>query len=287
MAFPCTVATRFSSISTSCCYYSPRNDSFLSDSAAAAATTAKFSLFKASGHYRACPLPPASHFLSHYSSALPSTKGSGNDRRRPGIIFMNFRESATTTPLAGTARKDSQLLVDNLLALVAGTDRGAALRKEDHLKVSELVAQLEQLCIPEPLNSPLIFGEWDVEYSSNPTASGGYYRSAIGRALLKTKEMVQTISPPDIVGNKVAFSLFGLFSGEVSLKVDYIYNAGKLRALENNWIEVTFDSPSFKLGSIQFHYGGNSQVKIAVLYLDERIRLGKGSRGSLFVFKRH
>ncbi len=60
--------------------------------------------------------------------------------------------------------------------------------------------------------------ECEVVYSSNPTAPGGYYRSLLGRALLKTRDMVQTISAPDGVHNRVAFAAFGFIDGQVSLQ---------------------------------------------------------------------
>lgn len=170
-------------------------------------------------------------------------------------------------------------LVDKLLSLVNGSDRGALLPQQERDKVEQLIASLEQHCMPQPLQSPLIFGDWDVVYSSNPTATGGYYRSALGRTLLRTKQMMQIVKEPDFISNKVSFAALGILDGEVSLK-------GKLEALDNRWIKITFDSPNLKLGSIQFQYGGISSVKIAIIYLDERVRLGRGSRGSLFVFKR-
>ncbi|KAG4954078.1 hypothetical protein JHK82_039689 [Glycine max] len=33
-------------------------------------------------------------------------------------------------------------------------------------------------------------------------------------------------------------------------------------------------------------YGGQSEVKLRITYVDEKFRLGLGSRGSLFVFQR-
>ena len=62
------------------------------------------------------------------------------------------------------------------------------------------------------------FSDWDVVYCSVPTSPGGGYRSALGRLVLKTKEMIQGIEAPDIVKNKVTFSAFGFLDGEVSLK---------------------------------------------------------------------
>lgn len=56
--------------------------------------------------------------------------------------------------------------------------------------------------------------------------------------------------------------------------------------MDNKWIQITFDSPYLKLGPFEFRYGGQSSVKIAVIYVDNKIRLGRGSRGSIFIFKR-
>lgn len=60
--------------------------------------------------------------------------------------------------------------------------------------------------------------DWDVLYCSNPTSPGGGFRSAFGRLVFKTKEMIQAVEAPDVVRNRVSFSLFGSIEGEVSLK---------------------------------------------------------------------
>ncbi|MCD7446382.1 putative plastid-lipid-associated protein 8, chloroplastic [Datura stramonium] len=67
--------------------------------------------------------------------------------------------------------------------------------------------------------------------------------------------------------------------GEVSLK-------GKLNVLDEKWIQVVFERLNSKVGGLDFQYGGESEVKLEITYIDEKIRLGKGSRGSLFVFQR-
>ncbi|MCO5546786.1 hypothetical protein L7F22_000222 [Adiantum nelumboides] len=193
-----------------------------------------------------------------------------------GYAAANLRSNST---VGVESQQNARELVDVLLSLVDGSDRGALLGEQERGKVEQIVASLEQKCIPEPLKSPFLFGEWDVVYSSNPTATGGYYRSVIGRALLKTKEMVQIVKEPDFVSNKVSFAALGVLDGEVSLK-------GTLEALDNQWVQISFKSPYLKFGPFEFQYGGASSVKIAIIYLDERVRLGRGSRGSLFVFKR-
>ncbi|CAN1301278.1 Probable plastid-lipid-associated protein 8, chloroplastic [Linum perenne] len=129
--------------------------------------------------------------------------------------------------------------------------------------------------------------EWDVAYCSNPTSPGGGYRSAIGRLFFKTKEMVQAVEAPNTIRNKIKFSLLGFLQGEVSLKGNNsIKYAGKLKALDSNWIKVIFEAPQLKVGGLDLQYGGESEVKLQITYVDEKIRLGKGSRGSLFVFQK-
>ncbi|KAI3468435.1 hypothetical protein Pfo_025098 [Paulownia fortunei] len=170
-------------------------------------------------------------------------------------------------------------LVENILSKVVQTDRGVLLTRDEHQKVAEVADELQSFCVDEPVKCPLIFGEWDVLYCSNPTSPGGGYRSAFGRLVFKTKEMMQAVEAPDIVRNRVSFSLLGFLDGEVSLK-------GKLKALDEKWIQVVFEPPELKVGGLEFKYGGESEVKLQITYIDEKIRLGKGSRGSLFVFQR-
>jgi hypothetical protein len=56
--------------------------------------------------------------------------------------------------------------------------------------------------------------------------------------------------------------------------------------LDSKWIQVIFEPAELKIGALGFQYGGESEVKLEITYVDEKIRLGKGSRGSLFVFLR-
>ena len=50
--------------------------------------------------------------------------------------------------------------------------------------------------------------------------------------------------------------------------------------------QVFFDSPVLSLGGIHTRIGPPSSVVLKTTYVDERVRLGRGSRGSLFVFTR-
>ncbi|CAI7852122.1 unnamed protein product, partial [Closterium sp. NIES-54] len=120
---------------------------------------------------------------------------------------------------------------------------------------------------------------WEVAYTSRPTAAGGYYRSMLGRTLLRSKDLVQTIYPPNGVDNLVEFDALSLIPGSISLK-------GTFEPLDNKWVRAVFEAPNLALGALKFSYGGQSSVRLSVSYLDERVRIGRGSQGSIFVFAR-
>ncbi|XVE97229.1 hypothetical protein REPUB_Repub03eG0003100 [Reevesia pubescens] len=195
--------------------------------------------------------------------------------------YHTFRIAANSVSISNPAvlRIGPDDLVASILSKVMQTDGGVSMTQKQHEEVAQVATELQKYCVDEPVKCPLIFGEWDVVYCSRPTSPGGGYRSAFGRLFFRTKEMIQAVEAPDTVRNKVSFSLFGFLDGEVSLK-------GKLKVLDNQWIQVIFEPPELKVGALDFQYGGESEVKLQITYIDEKVRLGKGSRGSLFVFQR-
>ncbi len=80
---------------------------------------------------------------------------------------------------------------------------------------------------------------------------------------------------------QVSFKLLGLLAGYVGLR-------GRLQAMEDDGdtARVQFEPPELSLGSaVSLRIGPPSSVQLTTTYLDERVRLGVGSRGSLFVFR--
>ncbi|PHT40022.1 hypothetical protein CQW23_18876 [Capsicum baccatum] len=136
-------------------------------------------------------------------------------RRRTSKTFSPIYASVSASTAPVTKPND---LVATILSKVMQSDRGVLLAKDEHKSVAEVAQELQRFCVAEPVKCPLIFGEWDVVYCSNPTSPGGGYRSAFGRLFFKTNEMVQVVEAPDVVKNRVSFSLFGFLDGEVSLK---------------------------------------------------------------------
>lgn len=83
--------------------------------------------------------------------------------------------------------------------------------------------------------------------------------------------------------NEVRFAIIGLIRGCVRLK-------GRFRKVEvwgvPNAIKVLFERPRIVFGRLRVPFGKKSEVCIGVCYLDDRVRVGLGSRGSWFVFTR-
>lgn len=99
------------------------------------------------------------------------------------------------------------------------------------------------------------------------------------RAALPATDLTQTLTRPNDLRNRVDFKLLGKVPGNVSLR-------GRFEALSGEEIRISFERPRLRVGSWEGELGGTSQTQIRLVYLDDRVRLGKGSRGSLFVFRR-
>ncbi|CAN1301279.1 Probable plastid-lipid-associated protein 8, chloroplastic [Linum perenne] len=173
----------------------------------AAAATSSFAVLPSARKSRALTVSPRS-----FNSVLFAYKTQRCGRN----LRIACSATVSSDPQLRTGEADQ--LVASILSKVKDTDGGVSLKREEHQQVAEIAQHLQNYCVSEPVNSPLIFGEWDVAYCSNPTSPGGGYRSAIGRLFFKTKEMVQAVEAPNTIRNKIKFSLLGFLQGEVSLK---------------------------------------------------------------------
>ena len=199
------------------------------------------------------------------------------------------------------------VIVDEVLNAIEGTDSGRKMSPEQRDATDANLAELESIGktqVPNSLADPLIFGDYDVTYVStgrrqigNP--AGGRFRGGLGAMLFRTIGLEQNLYEPNVVVNRVAFLVFGLIPGEVVLNGTFAALTAEL-AEKNEKGEVNpfgiddgqtvrafFDPPRITLGGLpSFGIGPKSSVVLSTTYLDERVRLGRGSRGSLFVFTR-
>eukprot|EP00873_Tetraselmis_striata_P011334 jgi/Tetstr1/431598/TSEL_021128.t1 len=223
------------------------------------------------GRRRTTPPPPARE-----------TTGDRAARRRGLEVSAVEEASAETEPRA-------KELVRKILEEIEGTDGGADIRPEKREMVDAMLEELEELGktqTPRPMDNPLLFGNYEVSYVSagrkqDGAPAGGNFREGIGKAIFHTRGVYQAVLQPDIAVNKVAFSLLGVIPGAVGLR-GRVENYGEGR----DTVKVLFERPCINFGKLHFRIGPVSDVVLTTTYLDETVRLGKGSLGSLFVFKR-
>ena len=177
-----------------------------------------------------------------------------------------------------------------LAELVKNSDVGNAMSVDDREKVNEGIEALEATQLSDrTCENEGIFGFYDVSYVSvgkdqvgNP--AGGRFRSPLGRFLFKTIGLEQNLFAPNRIENRVAFTVLGCLPGEVTLEGTF----GAVDGLnDGRTVKADFDPPGISVaGGPKLRIGPKSSVVLSTTYLDESVRLGKGSRGSLFVFTR-
>ena len=151
-----------------------------------------------------------------------------------------------------------------------------------------------------------------MSYTSSPQAAGGRFRTPLGRALFRTHGLYQNVLPPPpggsapLVANRVEFALLGV-PGAVGLTgplkpvppllvaprndvsagegVAATGAAAGTRSFQGA-VEVSFDPPFLEVAGSRVTLGGASTVRLATTFLDDRVRIGRGGFGSLFVFER-
>lgn len=182
--------------------------------------------------------------------------------------------------------------VDQIYELCRDLAPGEMLNDDEKERLDALIEDVEESKPPgsqRPLDNPQIFGNWQVAYTSTRKAprqegqpAGGRFRGRLGRQLFRTTQLCQSTIQPNIVTNKVGFRLLGLLAGYVGLRGSF-----EIVGDAADTVKVSFQRPVMCLGdNISLHIGPDSSVQLTTTYLDERMRLGRGSRGSRFVFVR-
>ncbi len=212
-------------------------------------------------------------------------------------------ESAVNVEYATTELRSGQELVTSLLDLVGTGSDGSAdasLTETEKDKVSDILESLESIGEgTRPLEDQNIYGNYNVSYVSMGKRqygqpAGGRFRTGLGRLLFQTKGLFQSVLQPDIVVNKVDLKIFGFIPCYVGLRGRLVSVAGLTEDDEatskgdmKDTVKVFFDPPVLGLPfGIRARIGPKSSVVLKTTYVDERVRIGKGSRGSLFVFTR-
>lgn len=194
-------------------------------------------------------------------------------------------------------------LVDSLLDLVGTSADGSAdtsLSESEKDRVQHILEELEKIGQgTRPLEDERIFGNYNVSYVSMGKRqygqpAGGRFRTGLGRFLFRTTGLFQSVLKPNVVVNKVALKIFGFIPCSVGLRGTLV-SVPELKEGEQDektedladTAKVFFNPPMLGLPfGIHTSIGPSSSVVLKTTYVDERVRIGKGSRGSLFVFTR-
>ncbi|GAX74034.1 hypothetical protein CEUSTIGMA_g1484.t1 [Chlamydomonas eustigma] len=208
------------------------------------------------------------------------------------VVRRSAPTNTVSLPVQTEDHADLKALVDDIICRVEGTDGGINLSDAQKDEIDLLLDKLREAGKgSRPVKDPRLIGNYVVVYTSTRRApgqkgqaAGGRFRGALGRSLFKTTGVFQSVlaGDPPIAVNKVAFNLLGLIPGYVGLR-------GRVEPFgdDDESVSVYFDPPILSFaGKLHLRIGPKSSVQLATTYLDERIRVGLGSRGSLFLFTR-
>lgn len=222
-----------------------------------------------------------------------------NKRHTPITSTTNNTVSSSTISPGSTNAIDPSIdpnhLVEELLTSIDDGNDGLSLSEESRSKADGIINQLELLGQgSRPLENDLIFGNYNVAYVSQGNRqlgqpAGGRFRTGFGKLLFKTTKLCQSVLRPDVVTNKVELLLFGVVPCAVGLRGSLVSIPEDKEGTDNaDTVKVFFQPPVLSLFGDILHtrIGPSSSVVLKTTYVDEKIRLGRGSRGSLFVFTR-
>jgi hypothetical protein len=189
-------------------------------------------------------------------------------------------------------------LVSRLLFIVGSKSDGSADSSLTESQISEVVAiltrleEVGRLSEVRPLSDPLIYGNYNVSYTlmgnrQYGQPAGGRFRTGLGSLLFKTTGLFQSVLEGGVVINKVALRILRCIPCYVGLRGTLVEVKEDGGQSTGDTVKVFFDPPvlGFPFG-ISARIGPKSSVVLTTTYVDERVRIGKGSRGSLFVFTR-
>jgi len=200
-----------------------------------------------------------------------------------------------------------------VLDLLKTTDRGIKASKVEVENIDKWMIDKEQQYRMNALNDTRLYGYYDVSFvgtgkSQQGNPAGGRFRGGLGRMIYENEGLYQHIiknsgrmgretSVINVVKGRLLqfFALFVILDGfakplllEERQKLYQKYG----NKLTEGSVKAFFLPPLLGIGLYKsknlftFRFGPNSDVVLDTTYLDENFRLGRGSRGSTFIFKR-
>lgn len=210
---------------------------------------------------------------------------------RPCKVSHRVQRQCVPTAVATPMTKDARdQLVDTLLFFVRDTDRGARVTSSEREAIDTLIDQLCDSVADKPLTSDLrLFDDYAVVYSVNSSkqktpAVGGLFRTWIGKLIFGTRGLFENLVSPNIVVNLLCFRFLGFIRGNIALRGKMIFAPDGPE--KPNDLRFEFARPRLRIGPAVFEYGPCPRIGSELLYLDDRIRITVGKRGSRFIFVR-
>ena len=194
----------------------------------------------------------------------------------PCAGFLDFLPSPTQGKKASST---AQKLVDRLLELSEKTNGGVRTTPAVVGEIEQIVGDLEKYCPKSPLRSDLIFGEWELLFTTKPQATGGPLRSPAGQVFCPGQKATQTIAPPNVCINKVSFKTLGFIPGAVQQQ-------GELEPVDDRTYQLLISNRPSKDSK------DTGRRVVETLYLDDRLRIAQSvpnvgnQEGALFVFRK-
>mmetsp|Transcript_4102 Transcript_4102/g.8796 ORF Transcript_4102/g.8796 Transcript_4102/m.8796 type:complete len:220 (-) Transcript_4102:213-872(-) len=172
-----------------------------------------------------------------------------------------------------------QDLKDQILALSRETQRGLQITLSQQEEMQSLFAQLEQLNpTPKPLQSKLVNGVWNLEYTTSESILGknnnSFLASKAAHPILQTIDTTRAFAENSEIVNYFG----GLW--QVPSKVTAL-----LEPQSDQYTLVQFQT--FFLGPLSFDApAGKFQGALDITYVDDTLRLTRGDKGNIFVLTR-
>jgi hypothetical protein len=232
-----------------------------------------------------------------------------NHHHRPfhQSLVLSAQQSSDST--SNFQSEDTELVLE----AAERTDRGSKSTPEIDTKLSEWIElKSNEYTKQKKLakNDMNLFGNYDVSYAGpginqKGQPAGGAFRGTLGKLFFKTDKLLQNI----IQNEKNEIQVIDVLKGRIFSFIPFrviLYGIATYlqekdrntlsKKLNRNFTESTiradFEPPVICFGnewnkfSFSIRIGPKSNVALDTPYVDQRIRLGIGGRGSLFIFKR-
>lgn len=221
----------------------------------------------------------ASLLGSTSTSRMSVSKAFGASRPRPVVsrapvsrkvvvVRAGLFDFLAPKPAAPAVNPRAQELSEALIDICSSTAAGSKASSTTKQEIEELVAELAQYSLKNPVKSPLLWGTYDVLYCSKPTAVGGPLKAGAGPVVAPGQVARQILEAPDSLVNEVTFKALGFLPG-------YSRQFGTITPLSGDTFQLSITEGELNFGVTKQAKTFNINRKIQIVYLDETLRIAR------------